>query len=85
MQSNNAAALRLKAVAEADPSTLVRMLQFFQARNVVPRRVRAHCVGAEILELELEIDRAQIEPDAFRIIVAKLNELPTVWAAVVCD
>lgn len=85
MQLNNAAALRLKAVAEADPGALVRILQFFQARNVVPQRVTAQCMGAEILEMEIEIDAAQLQPDAFRIIVTKLNELPIVWAAVVCD
>ncbi len=39
MQVGNAAALRLKAVVEADPGALVRVLQFFQARNLIPRTV----------------------------------------------
>lgn len=36
-----AAAMRLSVVLEADASALVRVLQFFQARNVVPRSVTA--------------------------------------------
>jgi prephenate dehydratase len=82
---NNAAALRLKAVTEADPGALVRVLQFFQARNVVPRRVIARCLGVEFLEIEIELEAAQLPPEAFRIIVSKINELPIVMAAVVCD
>lgn len=82
---NHAAVLRLKAVTEADPGALVRVLQFFQARNVVPRRVIARRLGVEFLEIEIELEAAQLPLDAFCIIVSKISELPIVMAAVACD
>lgn len=85
MQVDQVAVLRLKAVTEADPGALVRVLQLFQMRNVVPRRVSAARVGALYQEIEMEVDRAHLGPDVFRLIVARLNELPVVLAAVACD
>lgn len=85
MQFDNAAVWRLKVVAEADPGTLVRVLQFFQARNVVPRRAIAWRRGIEFLEIQIDIDAADCAQEAFRLVVAKINELPIVLAAVACD
>ncbi|HLS82857.1 MAG TPA: hypothetical protein VK025_15765 [Steroidobacter sp.] len=85
MQTNKAAALRLKAIADADSGSLVRALQLFQMRNVTPLRVAAQRIGREILELEIEVDPTHLTPEAFRTIVGKLNELPVVWSAVACD
>jgi hypothetical protein len=36
MSPPDAAALRLKAIVEADPGALIRLLQLFQIRNVTP-------------------------------------------------
>jgi prephenate dehydratase len=85
MQVNNAAALRLKAVVEADPGALVRVLQFFQARNLIPRTVASERLGDEYLQIQIELDPAELAADGFRIVVSKINELPIVLAAVACD
>jgi hypothetical protein len=85
MQVSNAAALRLKAVVEADPGALVRVLQFFQARNLIPRTVASERLGTEYLQIQIELDPSEIADDGFRIVVSKINELPVVLAAVACD
>ena len=85
MQVGNAAALRLKAVVEADPGSLVRVLQFFQARNLIPRTVASERLGDEYLQIQIELDPAELADDGFRIVVSKINELPIVLAAVACD
>jgi hypothetical protein len=85
MQVNKAAALRLKAVVEADPGALVRVLQFFQARNLIPRSVASERLGDEYLQIQIELDPAELAADGFHIVVSKINELPIVLAAVACD
>lgn len=85
MQVSNAAALRLKAVVEADPGSLVRVLQFFQARNLIPRTVASERLGEDYLQIQIELDPAELAADGFRIVVSKINELPIVLAAVACD
>ena len=85
MQVENAAARRLKAVVEADPGALVRVLQLFQARNLIPRAVASERLGDEYLQLHIELDAAELGDDGFRIVISKINELPVVLAAVACD
>jgi hypothetical protein len=85
MQVGNAAALRLKAVVEADPGSLVRVLQFFQARNLIPRTVASERLGDEYLQIQIELDPAELAVDGFRVVVSKINELPMVLAAVACE
>ena len=55
MQVANAATLRLKAVVEADPGALVRVLQLFQARNLIPRSVASERLGDEYLQIQIEL------------------------------
>ena len=52
MHPPDAAALRLKAIVEADPGALIRLLQLFQIRNIVPSAVRARRLGLEYIEAE---------------------------------
>ena len=85
MQVGNAAALRLKAVVEADPGALVRVLQFFQARNLIPRTVASERLGDEYLQIQIEFDPTELAAESFRVVVSKINELPIVLAAVACD
>ena len=85
MQVSNAVALRLKAVVEADPGSLVRVLQFFQARNLIPRSVASERLGDEYLQIQIELDPAELAADGFRVVVSKINELPIVLAAVACE
>jgi prephenate dehydratase len=82
---SEAAVLRLKTIVEADPGALVRLLQLFQIRNLVPRRVRAQRLGDQFIEAEIEMDTAQIAPETLRLIAAKLQELPITMAVVACD
>ena len=75
MSPPDAAALRLKAIVEADPGALIRLLQLFQ--------VRARRLGLEYIEAEIELDGAEMTIDTLRLIAAKAQELPITLAAVV--
>lgn len=81
----DAAALRLKAILEADPGALIRLLQLFQTRNVTPRHVRARRLGLELIEAEIELDAAEITAEVMRLIAAKAQELPITLAAVALE
>jgi prephenate dehydratase len=83
MYSSDAAALRLKAILEADPGALIRLLQLFQIRNVTPLQVRSRRLGLEYLEAEIEVDGAEMTPEILRLIAAKAAELPVTLTAVV--
>ena len=82
MHPPETAALRLKAIVEADPGAQVRLLQHFQIRNIVPRAVRARRLGFEYIEAEIEFDDAELTADTLRLIAAKAQELPITLAAV---
>ena len=85
MSRPHAAALRLKAILEADPGALVRLLQLFQTRNIVPLHVRARRLGYEFIEAEFELDSAEIPLATLRLVAAKAQELPITLAAVVLE
>lgn len=85
MSRPDAAALRLKAIVEADPGALIRLLQLLQIRNVTPLRVRARRLGCEFIETEIEFNEAEITIDMLRLIAAKAQELPITLAAVVLE
>lgn len=74
---------RLSATTEADPGVLVRVLQFLQLRNVVPRRVLvqhtyAHDEAAEVLRIEIEVRACDLTREALVRVAAKIGELPAV-------
>ena len=74
--------MRIRAVVEADPGAVIRLLQHFQARNVVPQRVSARSLGEYI---EVEIDIAGLGREVLERIVAKIASAPITIAAVVCE
>ena len=76
---------RLKVIAEADPGALARILQPFQILNVVPLRFESARIGADWLEVSVDVDAGEIAVDSFALIVAKLGQLPIVLTAVSCD
>jgi hypothetical protein len=76
---------RLKAVVESDPSSLVRLLHFFQARNVVPLRVHAWRVGEDHFQVEIDVAEADLPVDVMQLIAAKIGELPVSVCSLVCD
>jgi hypothetical protein len=75
----------LKAIVEADPGALIRLLQLFQVRNIVPRAVRARRLGLEYIEAEIEFDSTELSAETLRLIAAKAQELPITLAAVALD
>jgi hypothetical protein len=75
----------LKAIVEADPGALIRLLQLFQARHIVPRAVRARRLGLEYIEAEIEFDSTELSTEMLRLITAKAQELPITLAAVALD
>lgn len=81
---------RLKAVAQAEPDALARILLLLETQNIVPLRFtaqRAPVRGRTTLVLEIEIEFAanELAPDAFSHMVAIITQLPTVVTAVVPD
>ena len=82
MHPPEAAALRLKAIVEADPGALIRLLHLFQIRNIVPRAVRARRLGLEYIEAEIEFEHTELTAETLRLIAAKAQELPITLAAV---
>ena len=76
---------RLKAVVESDPGSLVRVLHFFQTRNVTPVRVTARQLGPEWLDIEIDVASADLSVDALQILTAKIRELTVSACAVLCD
>ena len=85
MQVEDTTVFRLQIVAETDPGALVRTLQFFQARNLVPRQVSAQRVSASLFNIVIDVESASCTRETFSMIAAKLNELPIVLDVVVCD
>ena len=75
----------LKAIIEADPGALIRLLQLFQTRNIVPRAVRARRLGLEYIEAEIEFDDVELTAETLRLIAAKAQELTITVAAVALD
>jgi hypothetical protein len=85
MSTSDAAALRLKAIIEADPGALIRLLQLFQIRNLTPVQVRARRLGFEYVEAEIELAYSEMTIETLRLVAAKAQELPITLAAVVLE
>jgi hypothetical protein len=82
LKPSDAAVLRLKAIVEADPGALIRLLQLFQTRNIVPSAVRARRLGLEYIEAEIEFAGGELTAETLRLVTAKAQELPITLAAV---
>ena len=82
LKPSDAAVLRLKAIVEADPGALIRLLQLFQIRNIVPSSVRARRLGLEYIEAEIEFAGGELTAETLRLVTAKAQELPITLAAV---
>jgi hypothetical protein len=68
--------VKLFVVADADPGTLLRVLQRFASLNLVPRRVIAERCGEDLLHIE--VDAVNCSPRLIEQIAAKLSQLPTI-------
>ena len=76
---------RLKVIAEADPGALARILQPFQTLNVVPLRFEAVRLGAGYLQVCVDVVATELGAEAFALVGAKLDQIPLVLTAVICD
>lgn len=76
---------RLKAILESDPGGLVRVLHFFQARNVTPVRVTAERLGPDLLDVVIDVAADELPNDALQVIVAKIGAMSVSVCAVLCD
>jgi hypothetical protein len=81
---------RVKAVAQAQPDALARVLLLLETQSFVPSRLTVERVPVRgrttpVLQIEIELAAADVTPSALRHLVATIAELPTVLSAVVPD
>jgi hypothetical protein len=70
------ARLALRVTAEADPSALMRVLAFFQNRNLIPGRVEAEFGSNRILHIRIET--SDVTEAQMALIAAKTCQVPCV-------
>jgi hypothetical protein len=75
--------MRFRAIADADPSALVCVLERLQAHNLVPKTVQAYRLGHKFIEMKIEVD--DLSHESFRRMLSKIDEMPMVVAAVAFD
>jgi hypothetical protein len=71
--------LCLRAVAEADPNALIRVLQLFQQLNVIPHRVIAE--AATTCQLHIEIYVTGVSEERLSLIAAKAAQVTIIRQA----
>jgi len=71
--------LCLRVTAEADPGALPRLLANFQRLNVLPRRVVAEFGSDELLHVRIDV--AGVTETRLGVLVAKMEQIPTVLGA----
>lgn len=76
---------RLKAILESDPGGLVRVLHFFQARNITPVRVTAERLGPALVNVVIDVAVDELPNDALQVIAAKIGEMSVSVCTVLCD
>ena len=76
---------RLKAILESDPGGLVRVLHFFQARNITPIRVTAERLGPALVNVVIDVAVDELPNDALQVIAAKIGEMSVSVCTVLCD
>lgn len=75
--------MRFRAIADADPSALICILQHLRRSNVAPKSVSAQRRGGGCIEITIQLDG--LSDEAFRRLVNEVNEMPMVIAAVAFD
>ena len=68
--------LCLRVTAEADPSTLVRVLAQFQNLNIVPRRVLAELSTGRLIHVRIDV--SDLPECRLSLIAAKIGQFPVV-------
>jgi hypothetical protein len=68
--------LRLRVVADADPTVLARVLERFQNLNIVPRRVTTEFGTNDILHIQVDV--FGIPEGQLALIASKILQAPSV-------
>lgn len=74
--------VRLRAIADADPSALICILQYLRRANVAPKSVWTQR-RRRFIEIKIELDN--LSHEAFDRLVADVEQMPMVIAAVPFD
>jgi hypothetical protein len=67
---------RLEVETDLDPGNLIRILHFFQTRNVTPVRVYAQCVAEDTCVITVDVEISDLSLDVMKGIAAKIAEMP---------
>jgi hypothetical protein len=79
MSLDELSVLRLRVVADADPTALVRVLERFQNLNVVPRKVLGEVCITGVFHVEVDV--TGIAEGTLERIAAKLAGTPCIHSA----
>jgi hypothetical protein len=71
--------LRLRVVADADPTAIARVVERFTNLNVVPRRLLAEFGINETLHIEVDV--FGMTESRLALVAAKIGEAPSVVSA----
>jgi hypothetical protein len=69
--------LRLRVVADADPSAIGRVIERFQNLNVVPRRISAEFATNDLLHIEVDV--FGLTEEQISIMAGKIGEAVSVY------
>lgn len=67
---------RLEVETDLDPGNLIRVLHFFQTRNVTPERVYAQRVAEDSYAIAVDVEISELSLDVMKLIAAKIAEMP---------
>jgi hypothetical protein len=68
--------LRLKVVADADPSAVARVLERFQNLNILPRRVIAEFGINDAIHIQVDV--CGLPEEQLKIITAKIGQATSI-------
>jgi hypothetical protein len=67
---------RLEVETDLDPGNLIRVLHFFQTRNVTPERVYAQRLAEDFYAITVDVEISELSLDVMKLIAAKIAEMP---------
>jgi hypothetical protein len=71
--------LRLRVVADADPTALGLVIQRFQNLNIVPRRISAEFASNDLLHIEVDI--FGLNEEQISLVADKIGQAVSVYHA----
>src|SRR5580700_7167009 len=71
--------LRLRVVADADPTAIGRIIERFQNLNVVPRRVSAEFASNDLLHVEVDV--FGLTEEQISLVAGKIGQAVSIYYA----